>query len=150
MRLRPHRRILVVAGSRAVAAGESGGLRRVRPARIRRIRRLLRVGVLLAVLGVLRFGRAVRASWEPVFVLAGVLLMAGGYFLPVIGLFFPGLLVVTVTLLKGNSDRWRGTRPARPAGRRPAELPMSASYWAAVYSRTGYPPARCGEGRAPR
>ena len=150
MRLRPHRRILVVAGPRALAAGRSAGLRRARPGRIRRIRRRLGIGVLLAVLGVRRAGRAVRARWEPLFLLAGVLLMAGGYFVPVIGLFFPGLLVVTVTLLKGNSDRWRGMRPARRHGPRPAQLPMSASYWAAVYSRTGYPPARRGEGHAPR
>ena len=133
-----------------MAAGEYGALTRTRPTRIRRIRRQLRIGALLTVIGVLRFARAIRARWEPVFLLAGVLLMAGGYFLPVIGLFFPGLLVITVTLLKGNSDRWRGTRPTRPTGTRAVELPMSASYWAAVYSRTGYPPMRCGEGHAPR
>jgi hypothetical protein len=80
-----------------------------------------------------------RARWEPLYLLAGVLLMVGGYFLPVIGLFFPGLLVVTVTLLKGNSDRWRGTRPTRPAGTRAVEPPMSASYWAAVYSKDRLP-----------
>ena len=133
-----------------MAAGEYGGLTRTRPTRIRRIRRQLRIGALLTVIGVLRFARAIRARWEPVFLLAGVLLMAGGYFLPVIGLFFPGLLVITVTLLKGNSDRWRGTRPARPNRGRAVEPPMSASYWAAVYSRTSYPPARRSEGHAPR
>jgi len=150
MRLRPHRRILVVWRPRAIAPGRHASLTRTRPSRIRRTRRRLRIGVLLTVIGVLRFARVLRARWEPLFLLAGVLLMAGGYFLPVIGLFLPGLLVVTVTLLKGNSDRWRGTRPTRPTGMRAVELPMSASYWAAVYSRTGYPPMRCGEGHAPR
>ena len=133
-----------------MAAGEYGALTRTRPTRIRRIRRQLRIGALLTVIGVLRFARAIRARWEPVFLLAGVLLMAGGYFLPVIGLFFPGLLVITVTQLKGNSDRWRGTRPPRPNRARAVEPPMSASYWAAVYSRTSYLPARCGEGHTLR
>ena len=133
-----------------MAAGEYGSLMRTRPTRIRRIRRQLRIGALLTVIGVLRFARAMRAHWEPLFLLAGVLLMAGGYFLPLIGVFFPGLLVVTVTLLKGNSDRWRGTRPTRPNRARAVEPPMSASYWAAVYSRVSYLPARHGEGHTPR
>ena len=114
-----------------MAAGEYGALTRTRPTRIRRIRRQLRIGALLTVIGVLRFARAIRARWEPVFLLAGVLLMAGGYFLPVIGLFFPGLLVITVTLLKGNSDRWRGTRPPRPNRARAVEPPSNWRSWAA-------------------
>src|SRR5215469_1918420 len=125
MRLRPHRRILIVWSLRAIAPGKNASPARTRPSRIRRTRRRLRIGVLLTVIGVLRFARALRARWEPLFLLAGVLLMAGGYFVPVIGLFFPGLLVVTVTLLKGNSDRWRGAPPTRPAGTRAVELPMS-------------------------
>jgi hypothetical protein len=150
MRLRPHRRTMIVWSLRAIAPGRYASLTRARPTWIRRTRRRLRIGALLTVIGVLRFARAMRVRWEPLFLVAGVLLVAGGYFLPVIGLFFPGLLVVTVTLLKGNSDRWRGTRPTRPNGTRAVELPMSASYWAAVYSRTSHPPARCGEGHAPR
>jgi hypothetical protein len=150
MRLRPRRRNPVVWSARAIAAGRSGGLTHTRPTRIRRIRRRLRIGALLTIIGVLRFARAMRAHWEPLFLLAGVLLMGGGYFLPGIGLFFPGLLVITVVLLKGNSDRWRGTRANRPNGARAFEPSMSASYWAAVYSRTSYLPPRCNEGHAPR
>jgi hypothetical protein len=150
MRLRPHRRILVVWSARAIAAGRSRGLTRARPTRIRRIRRRLRIGALLTLIGILRLARAMRAHWQPLFLLAGVLLMAGGYFLPVIGLFFPGLLVITVVLLKGNSDRWRETRPNRPNGARAFEPSMNASYWGAVYSRTSYRPARCGEGHTLR
>jgi len=146
MRPRPHRRILVVRGPRAIAAGKYEGLTRMRPTRIRRIRRWLRIGALLTVIGVLRFARVIRAHWEPLFLLAGILLMVGGYILPVIGVFFPGLLVVTITLLKGNSDRWRGTRPTRPNNARAVEPNMSASYWVAVYSRTTIRPARCNEG----
>ena len=150
MRPRPHRRILVARSPHAIAAGKRGSLGRVRPTRIRRVRRGLRIGALLTVIGILRFARAIRARWEPLFLLGGVLLMAGGYFLPVIGVFFPGLLVVTVTLLKGNSDRWRGTRPTRPKDARAVETPMSASYWAAVYSNTSYRPARLREGHTLR
>ena len=150
MRPRPHRRILVARSPHAIAAGKRGSLGRVRPTRIRRVRRGLRIGALLTVIGILRFARAIRARWEPLFLLGGVLLMAGGYLLPVIGVFFPGLLVVTVTLLKGNSDRWRGTRPTRPKDARAVETPMSASYWAAVYSNTSYRPARLREGHTLR
>jgi hypothetical protein len=91
-----------------------------------------------------------RARWEPLFVLAGVLLMAGGYLLPGIGVFFPGLLVVIVTLLKGNSDRWQGTRPPRPNAARQVDPPMSASHWAAAHARISYRPARCTESHTPR
>ena len=150
MRMRPHRRILIVGSPRAIAPGNYAGLTRPRPTWIRRARRRLRIGVLLAVVAMLRFARAIRSHWEPLCLVAGVLIMVGGYFLPVIGLFFPGLLVITVTLLKGNSDRWRGTRPARSARTRAVEPPMSASYWAAVYSRTDYPATRRREGPAPR
>jgi hypothetical protein len=150
MRLRPHRRILVVTSPRVIASANYTGLTRTRPAWMRRARRRLRIGALLTVIGVLRFARAMRARWEPLCYLAGVLLMVGGYFLPVIGLFFPGLLLVTVSLLKGHTDRWHGTRPTRPTGTRAVEPPMSASYWAAVHSRTRYPATRHGEGHAPR
>lgn len=150
MRLRPRQRALAGRGPGAPGAGQYRGPARPRPARIRRARRWLRIGALLAIIGVLRFGRGMRAHWEPVFLLGGVLLMAGGYFLPVIGFFFPGLLVITVTLLKGNSDRWRGARPGRPAGARAAEPPASAGYRVAVYSRAGYRPERCGGSHPPR
>jgi hypothetical protein len=149
MRLRPYRRTLL-GSPRAITAGTYEGLRRTRPTRIRRIRRCVRIGALLTVIGVLRFARAMRAHWEPLLLLAGVLLMVGGYVLPTIGVFFPGLLVITVSLLKGNSDRWRGTRPTRPSGARAVGQPMSASYSAAVCTRTSYRPAPFSEGRTPR
>ena len=138
MRLRSHRRTLVVLSPRAITPGNYASLARARPTRLRRIRRGLRIGALITVIGVLRFARAMRARWEPLCLAAGVLLMAGGYFLPGIGLFFPGLLVITVTLLKGNSDRWRGTRPTRPTGTRGGEPPV---YWMA-HCRIGNTPTR--------
>jgi len=150
MRLRPHRRTLVVWNSSALAADRYRGATRTRPGWWRRIRRGLTIGALLAVLGALRSARVMRARWEPLCLLGGVLLTVGGYFLPGIGLFFPGFLVITVTLLKGNSDRWRGARPSRPHGGRAGESPMIASYMAAMHSRTTYRPLRCSEGHIHR
>ena len=150
MRLRRHQRTVVGWNRHAIAAGKYGGLTRTRPTRIRRFRRWLRIGALLTIIGVMRFARGLRAHWEPLLLLLGVLLLVCGYYLPGIGLFFPGFLVITVTLLKGNSDRWRGARPSRPKRTRTVEPPISASYWAAVHSRTSYRPARWSEGRNPR
>jgi hypothetical protein len=150
MRLRLHRRTLVVWSSRAIHTGKYGGPTSARPTRRRRIRRGLRLGALLTILGALRFARGTRARWEPLFLLGGVLLLVGGYLFPFIGVFFPGLLVITVTLLKGNSDRWRGARPSRPHGARAAESPMIASYLAAVHSRANYGSPRCSEGHIHR
>jgi len=74
---------------------------------MRRIRWWLRTGVLFTVIGVVWFARTARTRWEPVSILAGVLLMVVGYVTPVIGAFFPGLLVLIVTLLKGTSEAQR-------------------------------------------
>jgi hypothetical protein len=150
MRLRPHRRTLVVWHSSAMAAGRCRGPTRTRPGWWRRIRRGLTIGALLAVLGALRSARVMRSRWEPLALLGGVLLTVGGYFLPGIGLFFPGFLVITVTLLKGNSDRWRGARPGRSDGAREGASPMIASYMAAMHGRATYRSPRCSEGHIPR
>jgi hypothetical protein len=147
MRLRPRRRNLVVWSS---SAAQAGGRRGARPARRSRIRWWLRLGALFTIIGVLRFGRTMRARWEPLSLMAGILLLVAGYLTPAIGMFFPGLLVLTVTLLKGNSDRWRGTRAGRPHGGRAGQPSLHASYWAAAYSNSSYRPARCSEGHTPR
>lgn len=112
MRLRPRRGNLVVWSSSAAPHGKSWGRSGPRPRRARRIRWWLRTGALLAVVGVLRLARTTRARWEPLCLLAGVLLMAVGYMTPAIGAFFPGLLVLIVTLLKGSAQAQR-RGPAR-------------------------------------
>jgi hypothetical protein len=76
MRLRPHRRNLVVWSQSAGPAGRDAVLRRT-PAS--RIRRRLRIGVLLTTIGLMRLGGAVRARWRPV--LAGTVLTAVGVML---------------------------------------------------------------------
>jgi hypothetical protein len=107
MRLRPYRRNLVVWSSSG-APGESWAWR---PARPRRIRWWLRTSALLAVIGVVRLARAVRARWEPVSLGIGAVLMAIGFALPAaFAVFFLGMLVLVVTLLKGIASK------GRPAG----------------------------------
>jgi hypothetical protein len=73
MRLRPHRRDLVVWSQSNGHVGRDGALRLTAA---RRIRRRLRIGVLLAIIGLTRLGGAVRGRWRPL--LAGTVLTAGG------------------------------------------------------------------------
>lgn len=112
MRLRPRRRNLVVWSSSADPAGRAWRRSGARPNRIRRLRWWLRTGMLVMVIGVLWLARTARTRWEPLALLAGVLLMLLGYLTPEIGAFFPGLLVLIVTLLKGSSESQR-RGPAR-------------------------------------
>ncbi len=92
MRLRPHRRNLVVWRQ---SAGPVGRFRSRRPTRVQRIRRWIRIGVLLTILGLMAMGRPVRARWRPV--LAGVVLTVTGVLLrngPGNVVLLPGLLVL--------------------------------------------------------
>jgi hypothetical protein len=107
MRLRPRRRNLVVWSSSADPAGRAWRRSGARPGRIRRLRWWLRTGMLVTVIGVLWLARTARTRWEPLALLAGVLLMALGYLTPAIGAFFPGMLVLVVTLLRGTSQAQR-------------------------------------------
>jgi hypothetical protein len=98
MRLRQHRRNLVVWSSSAGLADKYGAPRSTRPARFRRIRWCLRNGALLAVLGLMSLARAVR--WRAilaggVLTVVGVVLRsgAGGVVL------LPGLLLLVFALL---------------------------------------------------
>ncbi len=77
MRLRAHRRNLVVWNSPAGPADRYGALRLTRPARNRRIRRCIRIGALLTVMGLMSLARGPRPRWQ--------LLLAGGV-LTVIGI----------------------------------------------------------------
>ena len=69
MRLRRHRRNVVVWSSSAPPADRYAASRRSRPARIGQVRRLIRIGVLLTII-------AVRPRWG--FLLAGTVLTAIG------------------------------------------------------------------------
>ena len=119
MRLRPHRRNLVVwssrRGLRGHAGPDSGGLPWfTRAARPRRIRSCIRTGALLTVIGLIRLARAVQADWR---LGAGVVLTVVGVMLrsnPVGVVMIPGLLLLVVALLVPPSPK--------PARARRAEL----------------------------
>jgi hypothetical protein len=116
MRLRPRRPNRIVWSSTAAPAGRSRAAPRrrgARPARLRRIRWWLRTDALLTVLGVLWLARTARVRWEPVSLLAGVLIAVTGFALPAGGVFMLGVLVLIVTLLKGISAQRRRRDPAR-------------------------------------
>jgi hypothetical protein len=117
MRLRPHRRTLVVWSSRRglrVQAGlDSRGLPWfTQAARPRRIRRCIRTGALLTIIGLMRVARAVRADWR---LPAGVVLTVAGVMLrssPVGVVMIPGLLFLVVAILDPASPQPARTRRA--------------------------------------
>ena len=73
MRLRPHRRNLVVWSQSASSAGRFGAAPFMRT---RQIRRWIRTAALLTIIGLMPLARAVRGRWRTV--LAGVVLTAVG------------------------------------------------------------------------
>jgi hypothetical protein len=108
MRLRPHRRNLVVWSRSACPADRD---RVPRSARTRRIRLWIRTGALLAVVGLVRAARAVQPYWRPL--LPGVALTAGGILMrggAGGAILLPGLmLLLSAPLMPGGSkaDRMR-------------------------------------------
>lgn len=109
MRLRPHRRNLVVWSQ---SAGSAELRDAPRPTRTRRIRRRIRIAMLLAVVALWPLVRAVRARWRPL--LAGAALTAVGVAMrgSTVGsvVLLPGLLLLlTAPLLPGTpeADRLR-------------------------------------------
>jgi len=112
MRLRPCRRNLVVWSSPSGPAGRPSILQATRPVRRGRGRRGLYIGVVLMVMSVLRLTRATRTHWESVGLAAGVALIVNGIALSLAAMFFAGLGVLIVTLLKGIKVNARSTGQA--------------------------------------
>ena len=101
MRMRSHRRRLMIwtpPGGRTDGYGVPAFTRLPRP---RPIRRCLRTGALLAVVGITRLARTMRARWGSLFLIAGTLLVIIGITLSSAGAFVPGLLVLLVGLTRG-------------------------------------------------
>jgi hypothetical protein len=96
MRMRSHRRSLVVWSSSAAPASRSGERGGNRLARCRRIRWWLRTGALLTVVDVIRLARIMRARRRSAFLLAGTLLTVIGFMLPSIAAFCCGMLVWSI------------------------------------------------------
>jgi hypothetical protein len=75
MRLRAHRRSLVVWSQFVHQADKCGSQRLTRLRRAGPVRSNVRIGALIIVMGLMRIGRGVRNHWRPL--LAGVLITAG-------------------------------------------------------------------------
>jgi hypothetical protein len=77
------------------------------------MRRCLRIGVLLALIGVMRLARGTRAHWEPVSLGIGVSLAVIGYMVPAAFVaFLLGLVIMVVALVKGIATKGRGVGQA--------------------------------------
>jgi hypothetical protein len=134
MRLRSHRRNLVVWNQSAGSAGRHGAPPFTRR---RRIRRWIRTGALLTVVGLMPLARAVRARWRPLLA-GGVLTVAGVMWLDGPGgmVLLPGLwLLLSAPLIPARAKADRVRRPevelelgvySHPAQRRLAIQAMAA------------------------
>ena len=100
MRLRPHRRNLVIWSPSACRAERGRGLWFTRSARPRRIRRRIRTLALFAALGLVRLGAVARPRWRPLLIgtvltTAGIVLRGGAPGIMMI----PGMLSLLSALL---------------------------------------------------
>jgi hypothetical protein len=77
------------------------------------LRRRIRTGALIAIIGLARLARGVRARPGLAFLLAGVLLSVAGNLLPSGAVFIAGMLV----LLRGAAVLLGVSEPRRPGGR---------------------------------
>lgn len=117
MGLRTRRRGLVAWGAPGSLGGSNGfPIPRGSPG-ARRIRRYMRIGGLLAILGLMRLARAVRRRWAPL--LAGTVLTVVGLMLrssPVGIIIVPGLAYLLIALIMdggGEEERKRRAELAR-------------------------------------
>jgi hypothetical protein len=112
MRLRRHRRNLVVWSQSAGSVGGHGSPRFPGPVRSRRIRRGIRTGMLLTIVGLMPLALAARIRWRPL--LAGVLLTVVGVVYrgdPVGVVLLPGLVfLLGAPLIPASTTRLERVR----------------------------------------
>jgi len=101
MRIRSHRKSLMVWSPSGGRADRYGAPAFARLARSGRIRWWLRTGALLMVIGIRRLASGMQARWRSVFLVTGAALLVVGVTLPSGAAFVPGILVLLVALLKG-------------------------------------------------
>ena len=148
MRPRWHRRKPVVWRSSAGPPGVPVR-RRVRRSQSRVLRRRIRTGALIAIIGLIRLARVVRARRGLAFVLAGVLLSVAGNMLPSGAVFIAGMLV----LLRGAAVLLGVSEPHHPGGQPTARADFfgfgdPAAGTEVIRSRRDAPSARPGTARA--
>lgn len=128
MRLRAHRRNLVVWSPYVGPADRYGAPGLTRLARTRRIHRFIRTGALLTVIGLRRLARAVRPRWRPllagaVLTMVGLMLRSGAWGAVILpGIWFLG----SALLVPANPD----------ADRKRSELERELQRELAVYARS--------------
>ena len=139
MRLRAHRRNLVVWSRSVVSPAGYGAPSLRRRARTRRIHRWIHTGALLMIIGVMRLARAVRPRWRPL--LAGGVLTGFGVVAAVVwGLvLLPGLLFLVSAALvpaRPKTDRARRAEVEHELGvfSHPAQLRL-VSQAVALYDK---------------
>jgi hypothetical protein len=98
MRLRSHRRNLIVWTSAAVPVGRNGTPKFRRPARSRRIHRWVRTGALFAIIGLMRLPHVARIRWRPMLLLAAGAFTVAGFMLSSGLILIPGILVLLLSL----------------------------------------------------
>ncbi len=101
MRMRSHRRSLMVWSPPGSPADRYNALAFTGLARPRPIRWWVRTGALLTIIGITRLARAMRTRCRSVFTVTGALLVIIGVMLPNGGAFVAGLLVLLLALLRG-------------------------------------------------
>jgi hypothetical protein len=101
MRMRSHRRSLMISTPPGGRTNRCRVPAFTRPARPGPIRRWFRTGALLAVIGITQLARTMRARWGSIFLVAGTLLVIIGITLSSAGAFVPGLLVLLAGLTRG-------------------------------------------------
>jgi hypothetical protein len=102
MRLRPHRRNLVVWSLSAGPADKYGAPTFAHLARTGRIRRWIRTSALLAVIGLMRAAHTMRTRWRLTLLLAGGVLTIVGGMLSSGVVLLPGLLILLMAMLIGS------------------------------------------------
>jgi hypothetical protein len=100
MRMRPHRRSLMVWSSPGSPAGRIGAPA-FTPRRPGPIRRWLRTGALLTVIGIARLAHVMQAHWRFALTVTGAPLVVIGVMLPSGWAFLGGLLALLLALLGG-------------------------------------------------
>ena len=119
MRLRAHRRNLVVWNPSVGSAARYGARKLIWPALTRRIHRGIRTGALLMVIGLMRLACAVRPRWRPllaggVLTVVGVVLRGGWGAVLLPGLLF--LLFAPLVPARPKTDRVQRAEAERELG----------------------------------